>query len=788
MTAAIALCLTALAAGDTPDADAPGMPGAGPIPDGLGANIHFTDPRPGEMKMLAASGMRWLRMDLVWSRVEKQRGRYDWSPYDRLLAAAKPHGLRFLFILDYSNKLYEDGRYVRTAEGRAAYARFAAAAAKRYRGRGILWEIWNEPNHKKFWTPPGTTEDYVKMALAAGKAIHAAAPGERIIGPATSGIPFDFLEACFADGLLEQWSAVSVHPYRGSHPETAAADYARLRRLIDAYAPKGKRVPILSGEWGYSTASIRDERQGKYLARQWLGNLSQDVRLSIWYDWHDDGPNAEEREHNFGMVEHRYHKGRDPVYDPKPAYRAARALTTALKGLRFDKRLWTGDGQDYVLLFAGDTGAVRLAAWTTSPCPRRVTVATGPGRFTVTGHTGGKLPAVTADAGGLLALELTDAPRYLAPEAGNVPDLLRLAAACERAPASWTVRVEDGRAVGGFRLTVTNPLGRAVDVRSGGKVRRLPAGGELALGPFPAGAMQRNIEPVRVESRIDFPGLGSVGQVTRVEVANPLGAALLPPTDDALLVRLANPTGSAFAGAVTLTDLAGARPAATEKPVTLADGRTRAVVRFPAEKPVGRTVRCGVRVANADGQVELSLPPRRLTRLERFGRFTPGEFAKAWRVVADGERSVESTQSIALACPPGGPPTEGLGCVRLRYDMARGWKFIRVVPQEEAARKVAGTPRLLRMWLHGDGSGHSPRMRFRDATGQVFQPVADEIDWTGWRLIEFRLDGHATGHWGGAGDGVVHYPIELDTLLLIDKSRDEPGAGEVVLAAPVLVE
>ena len=40
----------------------PALPAAA-VPEGLGVNIHFTDPRPGEMEMLAAAGFRWVRMD-----------------------------------------------------------------------------------------------------------------------------------------------------------------------------------------------------------------------------------------------------------------------------------------------------------------------------------------------------------------------------------------------------------------------------------------------------------------------------------------------------------------------------------------------------------------------------------------------------------------------------------------------------------------------------------------------------------------------------------------------------
>ncbi|MCR4412831.1 MAG: beta-galactosidase, partial [Thermoguttaceae bacterium] len=110
------------------------------VPEGLGVNIHFTDPRPGEMEMLAKAGFRWVRMDFVWQATERKKGEYDFSAYDRLLKSLDEHKIRALFILDYGNPLYDKGLAPASDEGRQAFARWAAAAARRFRNRGILWE------------------------------------------------------------------------------------------------------------------------------------------------------------------------------------------------------------------------------------------------------------------------------------------------------------------------------------------------------------------------------------------------------------------------------------------------------------------------------------------------------------------------------------------------------------------------------------------------------------------------------------------------------------------------
>src|SRR5438270_11294355 len=49
----------------------------GTLPDGLGVNIHFTDPKPAEMKILADAGFRWVRMDFGWGATEREEGPYD---------------------------------------------------------------------------------------------------------------------------------------------------------------------------------------------------------------------------------------------------------------------------------------------------------------------------------------------------------------------------------------------------------------------------------------------------------------------------------------------------------------------------------------------------------------------------------------------------------------------------------------------------------------------------------------------------------------------------------------
>jgi len=377
------------------------------IPLQFGVNIHFVEPREKEIDMIAAAGFRFIRMDFVWGRVERKRGEYDFSGYDRLVSSLARRKIRPLFILDYGNRHYDKGLAPYTKEGREAFCKFAAAAARRFAGKGILWEIWNEPNLDKFWKPKANVEDYTALALDVCRAMRKADPKCRIVAPATSGIPLKFIEKFFQSGILKWLDGVTVHPYRGKAPETVTPEYEKLRELVDKYAPPEKKgMPILSGEWGYSLVHFRRspnpaEKQASYLARQLLINLMNDVRLSIWYDWHDDGPDPKEYEHNFGTVTH--------TYELKPAYLAARTLLHTLSGLNFVRRIPQESPSDYALLFSDGNKQV-IAAWTTRQ-PHSISLPVKTERVEMVSMTGDTPETETKE--GRLEIEISGNPQYI---------------------------------------------------------------------------------------------------------------------------------------------------------------------------------------------------------------------------------------------------------------------------------------------------------------------------------------------------------------------------------------
>jgi hypothetical protein len=193
----------------------------------------------------------------------------------------------------------------------------------------------------------------------------------------------------------------------------------------------------------------------------------------------------------------------------------------------------------------------------------------------------------------------------------------------------------------------------------------------------------------------------------------------------------------------------------------------------------------GLRIDNQRGKPVARVPVTTFRTLDDFAAYSDDGLAAAYKLIPDGDAKVASTQTLSLAAPFV-PSPAGAKPLRIDYNFEKGWKFVRLVPQKDAVKKIDGRPTALGLWLHGDDSGNHARLRFTDATGQTFQPDAGPIQWKGWRYIVFPLDGRRGGHWGGANDGTIHYPIRLDTLLLIDSAGQQKTQGEIYLAAPTL--
>ncbi|MCK5176793.1 MAG: cellulase family glycosylhydrolase, partial [Candidatus Aenigmarchaeota archaeon] len=291
------------------------------------------------------------------------KGQYDWLQYDQLINGLISRGITPYMILDYNNPVYGASHELDGTNTDAqiqGYTNFAKAAVARYKGKTIIWEIWNEPNLAIFWRPSPSASNYMKLIKSAVPAMRAADSNAVIVAPGVAFIAntFDYIKACAREGLFNYIDGVSVHPYKNDAPENGHIQYlySALRDILRQYGKSD--LPILGGEFGFSVtwSNIGNEQtQAEYLARQLILHDQLNIPVSIVYDFKNDGTDPNNAEHNFGTVRN--------DYSIKPAYTAIKTLRNELAGWNYSKKL-SSNSTDYLFEYTNGT-AKKVAAWTT---------------------------------------------------------------------------------------------------------------------------------------------------------------------------------------------------------------------------------------------------------------------------------------------------------------------------------------------------------------------------------------------------------------------------------------
>ncbi len=342
---------------------------------GIGA--HSTSDQG--LTLIQAAGIPSLRDDIHWAEVEREKGILIIPErYERYVDESLRRGIQPVLILCYGNKHYDGGGYPLSSEAAEAYTRFAEFVVAHFKGRVRQYEIWNEWNIA-IGLPPGTPrgrpEPYVALLRKVYPRLKAVDPHLIVVGGALSGsaVEKSWLEDACRAGMLDSLDAFSFHPYcfrQGSVarlPENGFVKQIRDSQEVTRRYQK-REVPIYLTEVGWPDHHGSDgstpEDSARFLARTYLLARSMPfIRGLWWYDFCDDGPDPNEREHHFGIV------ARD--FTPKPAYFTMNEICRVFGKTHFAGEIET-DPALHILKFRQDSGATLFALWSSDDAGRRV--------------------------------------------------------------------------------------------------------------------------------------------------------------------------------------------------------------------------------------------------------------------------------------------------------------------------------------------------------------------------------------------------------------------------------
>jgi hypothetical protein len=282
-----------------------------------------------DLRTMAATGIGTDRFLLDWAVVQPTpKGPLAWP--DKAIGALASHGIEAIPYLWGSPKWVaasQPDAPVDSPQQEEAWRSFLEATVARYGPRGSYWtngyvqqygatakpvpirawQIWNEPNLKKFFTPGAdvneSAQKYARLLQISNDAIKGQDPQARIIlaglpgfGDVTASELFDALYG--VPGFKGSYDAAALHPY-APNVEDLGRQIAQLRATMGEHGDQD--TPLWLTELGWGSGAPDRFRLNKGLAgqAQLLNGAFElilnhrrawNVQRVFWFDWRDPAP------------------------------------------------------------------------------------------------------------------------------------------------------------------------------------------------------------------------------------------------------------------------------------------------------------------------------------------------------------------------------------------------------------------------------------------------------------------------------------------------------------------
>jgi hypothetical protein len=255
----------------------------------------------------------WRDTHADWSILEPNKGEWHFKKLDSHIALAQQHGVEIMLILK-STPTWASARPTETgccyplpwtSKGNIAEARniedwrtYIRTVATRYKGRVHYYELWNEPNVKRFYS--GTVEQLVLLNRAAYQVLKEVDPSITVISSAMSpdGNHLRYFEDYLVQGGGNYADVIGYHFYVAPQsPEAMLSLIQQVQALMVKYKIDGK--PLWNTETGWKIINrdrnINDEEwagnslssvdASAYIARSYILSWAAGVERLYWYAW-----------------------------------------------------------------------------------------------------------------------------------------------------------------------------------------------------------------------------------------------------------------------------------------------------------------------------------------------------------------------------------------------------------------------------------------------------------------------------------------------------------------------
>lgn len=231
---------------------------------------------------------------VTWPDLQPTQTGWRFENLDRSLRMAGEHGTGIILTLGLTPR-WASARPAEPSGYQPGFAAepidlndwrtFVTTVATRYAGHIHVYEIWNEPNLKQFWT--GNTDQMLALVREASQIIRGIDPQAIIVSPAaTSGYGVKWLTEFLRKGGGQYVDVIGYHFYVGDQPPEAMVPVIQQVRQTMVDSGVGNK-PLWNTETGWFKPNPfpSEELGAAYLARSYILNWAGGVQRFYWYAW-----------------------------------------------------------------------------------------------------------------------------------------------------------------------------------------------------------------------------------------------------------------------------------------------------------------------------------------------------------------------------------------------------------------------------------------------------------------------------------------------------------------------
>jgi hypothetical protein len=240
---------------------------------------------------------------VTWREIETAPGQYDFSRLDAMVDLAEQHDSDVLLVLGQTPTFHATDPAAESFYGEgassppemSAWKAYVRTVAKRYAGRPVVLQVWNEANVSGFWS--GTQQQMADLTKAAHDVLDSISPRPTLVSPAlvtrlsSQRAWIDAFYGTSVDGtpVADFVDVVSLQLYPDAQgtPETSMELLAAMRTLLTSH---GVQKPIWNTEINYGLTGKEvppapQNEQVRNLVTTYLLNAANGVQRVYWYGW-----------------------------------------------------------------------------------------------------------------------------------------------------------------------------------------------------------------------------------------------------------------------------------------------------------------------------------------------------------------------------------------------------------------------------------------------------------------------------------------------------------------------